>query len=180
MIVGNKENFAIEYKIASKKEKTTELYMYVDGVNILEFELDGEVHTTTWDIDELVEWLEGFSHRNDETPFPHEVPGETAAEKDVNARDFDSDDEDQYDKYYETLNQWVYDHTWNHASSGGILANVYFRRVEQDVELSWDNDDQAYVSFVSMRGSKMVNAEEFKGIVRTFASAYRTEWNSVR
>jgi len=108
MLVGNKDNFAIEYEIASVTEKTSELYMYINNINILEFLYDGEIHTTTWNLDELVDWLETFSMQDSDDFFPYECKGNTAAEKDLFAREFDSDDDEEFDNYYDPLNQWVY------------------------------------------------------------------------
>ncbi len=44
--------------------------------------------------------------KND-SPFPFDVEGECAAELDNNARLFDSDTDEELEKYYLCLNDWV-------------------------------------------------------------------------
>ena len=76
-----------------------------------------------------------------EDPYPVEADGEYAAVKDIAARSYDSADEDEFDAYYDKLYEWNLRHRWHPASSGAILADVYFQLVGEDVEISWNNKD---------------------------------------
>ena len=67
--IGQKDNFALEYCFYDENRET-ELAMYINGKNILEFEKNGKILTTKWNLDELVFWLRDFLNRNSEEPFP--------------------------------------------------------------------------------------------------------------
>ena len=54
----------------------------------------------------MVLWLKDFISNLSEDPYPVDVAGIYAAEKDDNARNFDSDDEDVFDAYYDKLYEW--------------------------------------------------------------------------
>ena len=95
-IIGNKDYFGISFAFLDD-EKDTEIEMYVNGSNILEFKKQGVIRTTRWNLDELTMWLRDFIDNLKEDPYPVEVKGRYAAEKDDNARDFESDDEDEMD-----------------------------------------------------------------------------------
>lgn len=178
MLIGNKDEFAIGYEIVSRKDRVTALCMYVNRKNILEFKVDGERYTVTWNLDDLVTWLEEFAMKEQDEPFPYEVKGATAAEKDSYAREYDSDSDAEFESYYERLNEWVYVHTWKHASAGGTIPNVYFRKIGHEVEISWDNNDvNEVVTFLEKDGSVRIDADKFKEIIWALATSYKAEWS---
>ena len=102
-LIGNKKDFAIEYSFID--DAITEIAMFHNGLNILEFERDGERLTTRWNLDELVLWLRNFLNDMQEDPYPAYTAGEFAAQKDQTARDFNTDNEKEFDEYYEKLNE---------------------------------------------------------------------------
>lgn len=175
-IVGNKYNFAIEYGF-DDVDRTTEIAMYVNGTNILAFSRDGKMFTTKWNLDEIVLWLRDFITVKDKSAFPVEVEGEYAAIKDINARDFDSEDDDEFDAYYDTLDNWNEKHRWHTEASGAIIADVYFQFVGDMVEISWNNEDsEEYVEFIEKLGGASVEAKTFIDVMDKFLCEYALEW----
>ena len=71
--------------------------MLIDGHNIMEFSKNGEVLTTRWNLEDLALWLRNFIDHMKEDPYPVIVSGDYAVMKDKNAREFDSDDEEEFD-----------------------------------------------------------------------------------
>ena len=175
-IIGNKDYFGISFAFLDD-EKDTEIEMYVNGSNILEFKKQGAIRTTRWNLDELTMWLRDFIDNLKEDPYPVEVKGRYAAEKDDNARDFESDDEDEMDKYYNNLQEWYFRHNWHHASSGAILASVYFQLVGNNIEISWDNRglDDGF-DFTYLRGGDVIKKDLFIKIVNQFLNDYADHW----
>lgn len=168
--------FAIGYKF-HPSGNATELYFYTDNVNILEFSRGGKRYTTKWNLDELAVWLRKFITNISEDPFPFDVKGNNAAEKDENARDFDSDDLDAFDAYYDKLDEWNDRHSWHSKSSGAILANLYFELKNDFVEISWNNNIlEDEVEFVEKVGSFSVRKEEFVGVIDEFLKEYADYW----
>ena len=179
-LIGNKDLFAIEYAFFEGDDShDTEISMYVEGKNILAFDRDGEHLTTRWNLDELAEWLRQFIDNMAEDPFPVECEGQFAAQKDDNARDFDSDDDDVLEAYYEKLYDWNLRHRWHSACSGAILADVYFQLVKDDVEVSWNNEgEEDGVAFQHLNGGAKVKRDVFYSVVDAFLKEYTDHWFS--
>lgn len=177
-LIGNKSEFAIEYAFFDKTHET-EIAVYIRDNNILAFEKNGRILTTRWNLDELAEWLRRFLNTMKDDPYPVEVAGQFAAEKDINARDFDSDDDDVFDSYYDKLDEWNERHRWHPAASGAILADVYFQLTGDSVELSWNNTDcEEDVQFVNVLGGKTLPRQEFEDVVDSFLKVYADHWFS--
>ena len=177
-IIGDKQQFAMEYTFLDKSHDT-ELSMYVEGKNILAFTHVGQDLTTRWNLDELAEWLRKFLNELNEDPYPVDCEGTFAAQKDCNARDFESDDDDIFEAYYEKLYDWNLRHRWHPACSGAILANAYFQRVGNYVEVSWNNEDaEEGVIFQCLNGGAKIQCNVFCSVVNTFLKDYADHWFS--
>ncbi len=171
-----KDIFSIKYSFFDDT-KETEISMFVNGNNILAFKRNGVEYTTRWNLDELAFWLRDFIDNMKNDPFPVEVDGEYAAIKDINSRDFDCDDEEEFDAYYDKLDEWNLRHRWHTASSGGILADVYFQLVGENVEISWNNEDsEDNVVFNNLIGGFKVPQTTFVSVINDFLVAYANHW----
>ena len=170
--IGKKSSFAMEYCI-NNDSGDTELAMYVKGSNILAFICDGKEATTCWNIDEIALWLRKFIDDMEDDPYPVNINGEYAADKDKNAREFDSEDIEEFDAYYDKLDEWYLRHRWHTASEGGVLADVYFQKIGNLVEISWNNEDlDEDVHFVNTIGGDKVDKDEFVTVVDAFLKEY--------
>lgn len=177
-IIGDKSKFAMEYSFL--EDNVTELAMFVEGKNILEFFKDGLLRTTRWNLDELAEWLRNLIDNLKEDPYPVDVDGEFAVDKDNNAWDYDSDDEEELDEYYEKLHDWCDVHRWHIASSGAILANAYFQLIGDKVEISWDNEDlEDNTVFTYLKGGTVVDKDLFFNVIDKFLNDYANHWFNV-
>ncbi len=174
-IIGNKSIFAIGYRFEDSHE--TELSVYINDSNILAFERNGLGLTTKWDLDELTAWLSEFVDNLTDDPYPVDVPGVYAAIKDINARDYDSADSIEFDAYYDSLYKWNLRHRWHPASSGAILADVYFQLVGDYVEISWNNQNcEPDVIFQHVLGGASIEKEVFLTVVDNFLKDYAMHW----
>lgn len=175
-LIGDKTTFAIEYSFCDDSHDT-EIALYVEGINVLAFERNGESYTTRWNIDELAIWLRKFIDEMIEDPYPVDCEGAFAAQKDDAAREYDTDDDELFEKYYQQLYDWNLRHRWHSASSGAVLADVYFQLVGSNVEISWDNRDvDEGVTFKSITGGAKVPLETFRAVVATFLTEYALHW----
>ena len=122
----------------------------------------------------MVLWLKDFISNLSQDPYPVDVAGIYAAEKDDNARNFDSDDEDVFDAYYDKLYEWNERHRWHPASSGAILADVYVQLACENMEISWDNRKLEYedVEFLETMGGISIPKDDFISIMNKFLKAY--------
>ena len=170
-IIGDKNTFAIGYSFVDAN--TTEISMYHNNENILEFERDGSLFTTRWNLDEIAFWLRDFIDNMCDDPYPVEVEGDFAAFKDQNARDYDTDDDDEFDAYYDKLDDWNLRHRWHPAASGAILADLYFQQNGNKVEISWNNTDaDDGVRFTNLEGGFSIDKNIFIDVINTFLGVY--------
>ena len=169
-------SFAIKYVFFDETHET-ELSMLVNGDNILSFKRDGKEMTTRWNLDELALWLRGFLDELKEDPYPVEVEGEYASIKDINAREFDTDDEDEFDVYYDKLDDWNLRHRWHPVSGGAILADLYFQLVNENIEISWNNQEpEEGVEFQYELGGVSIPKVQFFYEMDSFLKAYADHW----
>ena len=176
-LIGDKNIFAIEYAFLDDSQET-EIAMYVYGKNILAFERNEETLTTRWNLDELAEWFRQFLNTMAEDPFPVDCEGQYAAQKDDTARSFDSDNDKLFDAYYDKLYDWNLRHRWHPASSGAILADVYFQLVGDHVEISWNNNDsEESIRFLNLNGGAAINRDLFCSVVCSFLEEYASHWS---
>lgn len=176
VLIGDKSAFAISYRFF-EKARETELEMYVDGENILAFSRNGKRMTTRWNLDEIAEWMRSFLKGLKQDPYPVEASGQFAAEKDIQAREYDTDDMTAFDAYYDALDAWNVRHRWHTASAGAILADVYFQLVSDAVEISWNNQDaDDGVEFQEQLGGAKVPKAVFVRVVDDFLKAYAAQW----
>ncbi len=169
--IGDKKDLAIEYSFID--HEITEISIYHDNQNILEFERDGIKLTTRWNLDEIAFWLRNFIDNMSDDPYPVETVGRFAAQKDQTSRSFDSDNDDEFDAYYSKLNEWNMRHRWHPAASGSILADLYFQQIGDTVEISWNNqDDCNNVKFSSLEGGFVIDKNTFITVVEGFLKEY--------
>ena len=177
-MIGDMSTFGLGYTFYDDVH-ATEIALYLNGTNILGFTSEGKHLTTRWDLDELAEWMREFIANMQDEPYPVQASGEYAAAKDEAAREFDTDDEEEFDRYYDLIDEWVWRHTWHHASSGAILANVYFQQIGDRVEISWNNSScEDGVSFDCVLGVGYVEKDSFLQIMNQFLVEYATHWFS--
>lgn len=175
-MIGNPSVFAISYLFLDDTRET-EISMFVNNQNILAYKHDGQEYTTRWNLDELAFWLRDFLDHMTDDPYPVDVPGEYASIKDNNARDFDSDDDDEFNAYYDKLEEWDSRHRWHPASSGAILSDIYFQQTGDFVEISWNNEDaDEEVDFIHQLGGVKVEKEIFVSVTKAFLKAYALHW----
>ena len=184
-LVGDPSVLAIGYAFIGN-DRCTELSMWADGTNLLGFTREGCRYTTRWSyLEDLVAWLNSFALSMADDPFPIDVEGEYAAEKDAKARafspDLDDDSSDEeleaFDTYMDSFGDWSWTHSWHHESGGAILSHIFFEYRGDMVELSWDNRyPEDGVSFDCEFGGTRVYAEAFKTVVLEFVDAYERHW----
>jgi hypothetical protein len=172
---GNKNIFAVEC-LMFKETHVTEISIFIQGKNILEFEREGVRYTTRWDLDDIVKWLESFLENVKEDPYPVKCEAHYAALKDIEARNFDSDDQELFDAYYDKLDDWNICHRWHPASNGGILADVYFQLVGDQIEISWNNKDDD-IDFTESIGGASITKHVFISVVNSFLKFYNEYWS---
>ena len=177
MVIGNKLRFAIEYNLV--KYCYGELRLYVDNACITCFKLDNVVFPYKGNIQNIVDWFrENLEIIKTEEKFPFIVDGNTALELYENASSFDSEDDEKFDSWHDKRYDWQASHNWFRCRENGFLIDLFFRRVEDKIELSWDNTEtyKDYgVRFSYPKGLKFIDIYLFEKIIKNFIENFEIE-----
>ena len=99
------------------------------------------------------------------------------AQRAIELHDSSKYDEEEFDAYYDKLDDWNEHHRWHPASSGAILADLYFQLVGDNVEISWNNEDaEEGVEFTFKVGGCKIPVTEFKSVINSFLKEYALHW----
>ena len=180
MIIGNKDEFGFEIKKISEENHISELKMFVKGQNICAWKKEEEnrFKSVRWNLDDLIVYLnETLSMLKTDDQFPFDVDGECAAEMDNNSREYEVNSDELMDEYYDKLNDWSYKHSWHHAAAGAILADVFFRRVKEGIEVSWwsDQTDEGII-FKNSFGFTVVPISTYSMVISSLIDEYNGMW----
>lgn len=174
-LFGNVSNFAMAYKIYSINDIYLEVY--VDNRPICKFIRNNKLYDFIWDIREIIGWIdENFYNILSEEEFPLPVIGETGVCLYENSGEFDSLDDNEFDSWYEIRYDWVCRHSWFSSRKGGYLADIYFRKVGNKIELSWDNRNLFdNVRFINPIGLKYVEKKYFENIIERLIISFKND-----
>lgn len=72
------------------------------------------------------------------------------------------------DSWHDVWWNFFTEHCLASAREGGLFPNVWFRRLEDDIEVSWDNDSnpaELPIRFSERQGAALIDAGEFASVV---------------
>ena len=130
-----KDSFSIVYHPIEKGRG--KLKLYVDGVDILKYKINGVDKDYVGDVFAIANWLdENLKYILAEQPCPVETVGTTGIEKYNNC--FCLPDE-IIERRIDEIQEWGFRRDWLVAREGSFLAEVFFCKKDNFVEISWDN-----------------------------------------
>lgn len=182
---GNKKIFAIAYELKEspfnepgKYEPTWgEFQMWVYNNSICTFSMNDKIREYEWDLRFIVDWFcKNKNYILEESPFPLPCEGNNAIELYNNSGDFDSDDDNEFDVWFEKRQDWHFNHSWYSDRGGSYLADVIFRRVNNTIELAWDNTIlYSNIKYVNPKGVYYIPVEMFQTVVDDFIKEFMQE-----
>lgn len=178
-IFGDKAKFAIEYQLTSSPYEEEELLkkswgilkLWIEARDVCQYVVDGSKKQYEWNLIYAVEWLcNNLEYVLGYDPFPLPIQGKNTLELINESDKFESDEDDEFYLWYQAKNSWTYRHSWFSNRAGSMLSNVYFRRVNDDIEISWNNGffEDNQVVFVVPVGVYTVSKTDFKATVFDF------------
>lgn len=169
---GIKEFFAIEYEMLNMENGYFE--MWVDSIPICCFIKDNTEQPYNWDLSFVVEWLsKNIPNVLKEIEFPLPIKATTAIEFYNKSGDYDFDDINEFNEWFDKRQDWYFGHSWYSNRAGSYLAEVFFRRVGDMVEIEWDNTNlYDGVVFVNPKGLHYIKISLFEQVVSDFISDY--------
>lgn len=167
-IYGNKYKFAIEYE--TKDNNECSFGLWVDKKEICSFIRNGKYQQVQCNLSSLAEW---FSQNMDdiirEKNFPLPIKANSSIDFYYKSAEFDSDDMDEFDRWFDIRQEWYFRHSWFINRDGSFLADVFFRAVDEKIEIEWDNmNTYEGVVFQYPKGICYVDKKDFYDTLYSF------------
>jgi len=172
---GNKQELAIEYKIIDEEGY---FEFWVDNKPLCCFYKDGKKQQYKWQLSHIVDWLiENEQYILAETEFPLNVNANSSIDFFDKSGEFDSDDIEEFSRWFEKRQDWYFRHSWYSSRAGSFLADVIFRRVGENIEIEWDNT-LLYegIEFINPKGIYYVNKNVFRQVINDFIIDYQNNY----
>ena len=170
-MIGSKATFGIDLE---KDAFAYQLSVYVHGNDILQFEKEGIIYTYRWkECQDIIEWIQkNMKHILRDDKFPLSISAGSAAENCKLSYDLNINDIQQY----EILQDWMFRHSWFSARAGSYLADIYFVKKGNMIELSWDNTStfqKDVIRFIFPKGNYKVDIKTFEKTMKEVCKLYR-------
>jgi len=174
---GIKNKFEIQYNLVPNQgegifcESWGSFKMLVNGVDICEYTDYENTKDYTWNLYFIIEWLcEKMQYIIGYDPFPLPIQADTVTNLIEKANEFVTDDDVEEYLWFQAKSLWTSKHSWFSNRGGSVLTNTYFRRVDEQVEISWCNDFwfEKGIKFVNPRGCFIMPKSEFKKVIFDF------------
>jgi len=179
-IYGDKNIFAIQYEFEENPfhenglidETWGSFKLFVHGKDLCQYERENIVMTFQWNLLYIVEWFsENLKYILSDKPFPLPVEGKNSLELIDNCLLFDSDNDDEFDAWFDKKQEWEFQHSWFSSRGGSFLPDVFFRRVNGNIEVAWNNEStysSEGIIFIHSNGIEYISIEMFNHTVKCF------------
>ena len=177
---GDKNKFSIQYALGVNSFNETSLIgetwgkfeLWVHGIDICQYKTEDSVTTYQWNLLYIVEWLsENLRYIVGEKSFPLPVEGQHSLELLENCLLFESDNDDEFDVWFDTKQEWEFKHSWFSNRGGSFLPDVFFRRVNDKIEIAWDNESTYSaegITFINPIGLEYIPIDTFESTIKSF------------
>ncbi len=170
-LIGNKKTFGIEL---GKDMSAYQLSVYVQGKDILQYEKGGVIYTYRWnECQDIIEWIhENMKYILSDDKFPLSISASSSAEKCEVSFKLDIDNIEKY----EILQEWMFRHSWFSARAGSYLADIFFVRNNNMIEISWDNTNtfkEDGIRFIFPKGRYELDMNVFEEIMKELCMLYK-------
>ncbi|WP_353961270.1 DUF5984 family protein [Paenibacillus sp. S-12] len=177
---GDKDTFSIQYEFGenpfNESSLTGETWgrfeLFVQGVDICQYKRQNSVTIYQWNLIYIVEWFsENLKYILSDVPFPLPVEGQHSLELLDNCLLFESDDDNEFDAWFDTKQEWEFKHSWFSNRAGSFLPEVFFRRVNDELEIAWNNEStysSEGISFMNPTGIVYLPISIFESTIKNF------------
>lgn len=161
-----------------KEDNTSRLEMFINGVNILEWKAEGEIRTTQWDLDDIIEYLvvDTIEFANTEDDFPYkDIKADNLIDLEDRCYSKEFDDEDEEMDFVGEVHDYFYNHSLGHANGGAVIASLMFRHIDNYMEIAWDNTNRSDYNinhFTYERGFVFIDINEYKEAIWDLKKQY--------
>ena len=172
---GERDKLSIEYEVIDEEGY---LEFWIDNKELCCFYKNGKKQRYKWDLLCVFEWLvDNKDYILNETQFPLPVNANSSIDFWNKSGEFDSDNFEEDYTWFKKRQDWYFRHSWYSNRSGSFLAEIFFRRTGEKIEVEWDNTclyDE--IEFVNPKGIYYVNVEMFERIIDSFVKDYKSNY----
>lgn len=177
---GDKNIFAIQYEFIDNRfnensligETWGRLELFVHGIDVCQYKRENIVKSFQWNLIYIVEWFsENLKHILNDEAFPLPVEGQNSIELINNCLLFDSENDDEFDAWFDTNQEWEFKHSWFSNRAGSFLPDVFFRRINGEIEIAWNNESTYStegITFINPIGVRKIPIGIFDSTVKNF------------
>ncbi|RUT39508.1 hypothetical protein EJP82_25860 [Paenibacillus anaericanus] len=177
---GDKNIFAIQYEFVDNPFKENSLTgetwgkfeLFVHGIDVCQYKRENIVTTFQWNLIYIVDWFsENLKHILSDEAFPLPVEGQNSIELLDKCLLFESDNDDEFDAWFDTKQEWEFSHSWFSNRAGSFLPDVFFRRVSGEIEIAWNNEttySSEEITFINPIGIEYIPIGIFDTIIKSF------------
>lgn len=177
---GDRNTFAIQYEFVANPFNETSLTgetwgkfeLFVHGIDVLRYKRVDSVTAYQWNLIYITEWFsENLKCILSNEPFPLPVEGQDSLELLDHCLLFESDNDDEFDAWFDTKQEWEFKHSWFSNRAGSFLPDVFFRRVNGEIEIAWNNEStysSEGISFINPIGIEYVPLGIFESTIKNF------------
>ena len=191
---GSRNEIQIQYNFLEEGDpnKSTfedtwgEFRIYVSDRNLCEFNVNSIIYNYQNHLFWITEWLcKNLTYIVGYDPFPVPVSGNSAIEllknTDILKINLEIKDECEMLLVDQARFEWSSRHSWFTSRGGSILPWLFFRRIDESIEISWDNtfwmDDG--INYINLIGCHLIRIGTFKNVMLDFLKDYLNRWESI-
>lgn len=167
-----------EFKYEPGQNGFGSIHIIADGRDLSLYSEHGRENYSACPGSLLADWFKAnLPHMLSDDPFPVEAAGETAAELCSDSYNHTPADKAMEEKFCQSRDSWLHRHAIECCVEGYILLpHVFFRRLGDRVEISWDNGIHSYdgIFFKEMSGVAYIDPEELRAEINAFIDKYST------
>ncbi len=182
ILFGDKKVFALEYALSSnsclddkgKNQNWGILKFWINNKDIGLYQYNNKSNYCECNLYDIVEWLcEKLEYIVGYDPFPLPVEANNLLEMIEITDKYESSDDSELNLWYGAKSRWIFNHCWFSCRESSILPCIYFRRIGEVIEISWNNKfwQGNGVMFFSEQGTYNINCFEFKKIIKDFLNS---------
>lgn len=167
-LLGSKDVFALEYSVLNIEEGILKLYVY--GNSLCTYVNNNQIYEYRGNIKTLAGWFDrNLNTIIEEDKFPLDVEGTTGIELYDNSSDVELENEEDLFRWYELRQNWYFKHSWYSERGGSYLADLIFRRFNDEIEISWNNTHlYKGINFLNPSGAVYINKDIFIKTIKMF------------
>lgn len=152
------------------------IHVIVNGKNISAYLYNGGIYYGMCRISELIDWInDNLKYILSDDPFPVKTNAETGTDMWLYSDNCIPENYEKSMTFHEKRQNWIWHHSMDTCKDEFCMPFIVFRKVGDDIEISWNNIDHNYkdVDFRYKYGVYYLNLDDFKSELYNFIKFHK-------